>query len=302
MSAPPIFLGIDLGGTQVKGLAITGEGRVVAEEACPTGDRGDGAWREQVRSVCAALRRRCPQAAAAGLCAPGLAARDERTIASMPGRLAGLEGLVWSEFLELPAIVLNDAHAALLGEIRLGAARGLDNVLMLTLGTGVGGAAVVDGHLLRGRLGRAGHVGHMSLDPDGASDITGTPGSLEDAIGDCSIAARSGGRYSSTRELVAAVAAGDVHAQRIWAISVRAFAAALASLINVLDPHTIVLGGGIAAAGEALFTPLRRDLDRMEWRVAGAPRVALVAARLGAQAGAVGAAFRAQQFVFSAQP
>ncbi|MGH8019435.1 MAG: ROK family protein [Opitutaceae bacterium] len=301
MSVSSILLGIDLGGTQVKGLAITGDGRVVAEETCPTADRGDGAWREQVRSACAALRRRCPQAAAIGLCAPGLAARDERTIASMPGRLAGLEGLVWSEFLGLPAIVLNDAHAALLGELWLGAARGLDNVLMLTLGTGVGGAAVVEGRLLRGQLGRAGHVGHMSLDPGGTPDIVGTPGSLEDAIGDCTVAARSGGRFSSTRELVAAAAAGNVHAQTIWTTSVRALAATLASLINVLDPHTIVLGGGIAAAGEALFAPLRAELDRMEWRIAGMPRVALVASRLGTQSGAIGAAFRARQFVFPTQ-
>lgn len=286
------LLGIDLGGTHVKGLAVAPDGRVLAEVTQPTADRGDDAWARKVRAAVRELRARCPGIAAAGLCAPGLAARDERSIVSMPGRLKGLEGLPWNDFLELPTVVLNDAHAALLGEAWLGAARGLDNVLLLTLGTGVGGAAIVDGRLLRGHLGRAGHVGHISLDPHGPPDIARTPGSLEDAIGDCTIAARSGGRFTTTRELIAAVTTGDVAAREIWMRSIRALAAALAGLINVLDPHTIVLGGGIAAAGDALFHPLRTELDAMEWRI-GDSYVALVPAQLGPQAGAFGAAWRA---------
>ncbi len=89
--------------------------------------------------------------------------------------------------------------------------------------------------------------------------------------------------------------AGDRSAEGVWLHSIRALAAALASLINILDPHTIVIGGGIAAAGEALFTPLRTALDAMEWRI-GDFRVALVPAQLGARAGAFGAAYRALQF------
>lgn len=294
MSDSRIILGLDLGGTQVKGLAVTGEGQVLAEEARLTGDAGEDTWRENVRAVAANLRGRFPTAAVAGLCAPGLAARDGRTIISMPGRLRGLEGLDWGTELNLPTVVLNDAHAALLGEVWRGAARGGTNVLMLTLGTGVGGAAIVDGNLLYGHLGRAGHVGHLSLNPDGAPDIVGTPGSLEDAIGDCSVAARSGGRFSTTRELVVAATAGDAAARDVWLRSVRALSAALAGLINILDPQTIVIGGGIAAAGDALFAPLRTTLDAMEWRVDSA-RVALVPAQLGPQAGAFGAAYRALQ-------
>ena len=294
MSDSRVILGLDLGGTQVKGLALAADGRVLAEETRPTADRGDGAWRENVQAVSSALRRRWPEISAAGLCAPGLAARDERAIAHLPGRLGGLEGTVWGDVLDLPTIVLNDAHAALLGEVWRGAARGGTNVLMLTLGTGVGGAAMVDGRLLRGHLGRAGHVGHVSLNPDGVADIVGTPGSLEDEMGDCTVAARSGGCFATTRDLVAAAAAGDAGARRVWDRSVRSLGAALAGLINVLDPALIVLGGGIAAAGDVLFTPLRAELDRMEWRI-GSARVALVPAQLGARAGAFGAAFRALQ-------
>jgi glucokinase len=185
--------------------------------------------------------------------------------------------------------VLNDAQAALVGETWCGAARGSRNALMLTLGTGVGGAAMVDGRILRGHIGRAGHLGHVSLDPSGALDIVNTPGSLEDAVGDCTVERRSAGRFSSTAALVAAASGGDREARLVWQSSVRALAAAVASLVNVLDPEVVVIGGGIARSGPALFVPLRRHLARFEWRPAGR-RVRVVAARLGERAGAFGAA------------
>jgi glucokinase len=294
MTVDRIVFGIDVGGTHVKGLVLAADGRELADESLPTQDRGDLSWRRQVEALFATLQRRFPTVSAVGLGAPGLASRDERSIRSMPGRLQGLENLVWSDVLNVPTVVLNDAHAALLGEAWLGAARGVENALLLTLGTGVGGAALVDGKLLRGHLGRAGHLGHLSLNPDGPADIVGTPGSLEDAIGDCTVAQRTKGRFATTQELVAAATAGDAFAQDVWHRSVRALAAALASLINILDPHTIVIGGGIAAAGEALFGPLRAALDSMEWRI-GDFRVALVPAQLGSRAGAFGAAYRALQ-------
>ena len=288
-----VVIGLDLGGTQVKALAFAPDGKVLGEETAPTNDRGDSAWRDNVRRLVEACGSRWTLAAA-GVCAPGLAARDGRSIAVMPGRLRGLEGLEWSDFLGLPAVVLNDAHAALLGEAWQGAARGSDHVVMLTLGTGVGGAAKIDGRLLRGRLGRAGHLGHVSLNPAGPRDIVGTPGSLEDAIGDCTIAARSHGRFTTTSALLAAVAAGDAAAGEVWQHSVRALAAALAGFINVLDPEVIVIGGGIADAGEVLLAPLRAHLAAMEWRIAGAG-VRLVRAELGRLAGAYGAGWQALQ-------
>lgn len=293
-----MVFGIDVGGTHVKGLALTADGSVLADETRPTQDCGDGSWQREVETLFATLHARFPQVAATGLCAPGLARPDERAIRSMPGRLQGLENLVWSDVLNVPTVVLNDAHAALLGEVWLGAARGIDNALLLTLGTGVGGAALVDGRLLRGQLGRAGHLGHISLNPDGQADIVGTPGSLEDAIGDCTVAQRTQGRFRTTHELVAAATAGDAAAQAVWQQSIRALAAGLASLINVLDPHTIVVGGGIATAGDALFGPLRAALAAMEWRI-GEFRVTVVPAQLGSRAGAFGAAHRALQTLSS---
>lgn len=298
MTDRDVVFGIDVGGTHVKGIAVAADGCVLAEEADRTDDRGDTSWRAQVEFVFTRLRQRFPDASAAGLCAPGLAGRDERSIRSMPGRLRGLEGLVWSDVFNVPTVVLNDAHAALLGEVWRGAARGIDNVVMLTLGTGVGGAAWVDGKLLRGHFGRAGHFGHISLNPDGRADIAGTPGSLEDAIGDCTVGHRTEGKFATTEELVTAAKAGDAFAQQVWHRSLKALAAGLASLINVLDPQAIVIGGGIAAAGDALFVPLRAALDPMEWRI-GDSRVQLVPAQLGSRSGAFGAAYRALQTLSS---
>jgi glucokinase len=288
-------VGIDVGATYIKALALTPAGEILAEALVPTADTGNMAWRANVRRAFLRL-----QAAAGGppvcvgIAAPGLPAKDSQSIAVMPGRLRGLEGLVWRKFLGLahPVPVLNDAQAALLGEIWRGAARHSRNALLLTLGTGVGGAAVVDGHLLRGHIGRAGHFGHISLDPAGSGDVANTPGSLESAIGDCTVGNRSRGRFRSTAALVKASRGGDREARRVWLESVRALAAGLSSLINALDPEVVVLGGGIAQAGPALFRPLKAHLDHFEWRPAG-HKARVVAAKLGERAGAFGAAWNA---------
>jgi glucokinase len=290
-------LGLDIGGTFIKGLATTPTGEVLAQHSLRTRDGLAREWQANVRLVYEGLCRGMGRPPSwLGVAAPGLPDAGRKAIAFMPGRLPGLEGLVWRKFFGFPrgVPVLNDAQAALFGEVWQGAARGSRNVVLLTLGTGVGGAAMVDGQLLRGHLGRAGHLGHISLDPQGAPDITGTPGSLEDTIGDCTVQQRSRGRFASTRALVEACRLGDGEAERIWEKSVRALAAAVASLINVLDPEVVVLGGGISRAGPMLFAPLRKLLDEFEWRPGGR-KVRLVRARLGDRAGGFGAAWNALQ-------
>jgi glucokinase len=270
----------------------------MADLITPTGDNGRKNWVANVQSVkeriCQTLRN---SPAWIGVAAPGLPAKDQRSIRCMPGRLPGLEGLVWRKFFKTahPLPVLNDAQAALMGEVWRGAARGARNAILLTLGTGVGGAALVDGRLLRGHIGRAGHLGHISLDPAGARDITHTPGSLEDAIGECTINTRTQGRFISTRALVEASNRNDRNARGVWLKSVQGLAAAIASFINVLDPEVVVVGGGIAKAGRALFSPLNQYLARFEWRPGGA-RVRVVPAKLGDRAGAFGAAWNAINF------
>jgi len=295
MSEPEAFVGLDIGGTNLRALGFAPDGKILAEESAATLDGGTKAWLERARAIVRRILASCPSDVVVGVAAPGLPARDGRSIASMPGRLAGLEGLIWQEWIGLdrPVPVFNDAQAALLGEVWLGAAKGASNVVLLTLGTGVGGAAMVDGRLLHGHLGRAGHLGHVSLNPEGARDIVNTPGSLEDAIGEHNLMTRSGGRFASTQELVEAFQRGSPEAAEIWLRSVRVLAAAVAGFINVLDPEVIVIGGGIADAGHSLFDPLRDTLDRFEWRPGGAS-VRLAKAALGRKAGATGAAYGAR--------
>lgn len=286
--------GIDLGGTNLKAVAVTPDGAVLQRAARPMQD-GVAAGADWVRSAQSAIADFSSQLGAApsavGVCAPGLAAGDRRSIAHLPGKLAGLAGLDWTNALERADLVpvLNDAHAAILGEAWIGAAAGRRHVVMLTLGTGVGGAVIADGHLLRGAIGRAGHIGHMSLDPEGAVSITGMPGAIEVMIGDCTVATRTQGRFTSTAALVAAHRAGDVDATRVWLKSIRALGCAVGSCINLFDPEIVVVGGGIAQAGDALFAPLETELARVEWRPGG-HRVPVVAATLGEWAGAIGAA------------
>ena len=285
-------IGIDLGGSSVKTVAVTPEGTLLdrSNEEFDPDARLD--WADKIRSLIRQSEAaRGSRATHLGLSAPGLAAPDGRSIAHMPGRLQGLEGLDWTTFLEAacPVPVLNDAHAALLGEAWLGAARGFQHVIMLTLGTGVGGAVLADGRLLRGHLGRAGHLGHACLDVNGVPDICGMPGSLEVAIGNCTVGERTRGRFARTHDLVAAYLAGDAEASCIWLDSVRALACAIGSFVNILDPEAVIIGGGIARAGAALFEPLQRFVDDVEWRPGGA-QVKILPAQLGEFAGAYGAA------------
>jgi glucokinase len=296
-------IGLDLGGTNIKGLAVTPTGRVLCEKLSATVPSWEKVWAKNVERVLAELSKSVgSEPAGIGLAAPGLAAADRRSIAFLPQRLPGLENLDWQNHFGVKHLVpvMNDAHAALFGEVWRGSARGCRNVILLTLGTGVGGAAMVDGHALRGRIGRAGHFGHISLNPEGPPDITGTPGSLEDAIGDSTLPARSRGRFSSTCELVAAARKRDAEARNVWLTSVRALAAGIASLINALDPETVILGGGITQAGAALFRPLREFLNQFEWRPGGA-RTRIVRAKLGDRAGAYGAAWQALQAISLAE-
>ena len=148
---------------------------------------------------------------------------------------------------------------------------------------------MMEGRLFRGHTGKAGHLGHATVNFEGPPDICQAPGSLEDALGNHNIRARTDGRFETTHALIRAVESGDVEARRLWLRSVQALAAALASFGNVLDPEVAIIGGGIARGGETLFGPLRSFLEEMEWRPGGVG-MRLVPAELGELAGAYGAA------------
>jgi glucokinase len=293
----PLFLGFDVGGTNIKLGVVDDAGRpVVSTKIATEEEKGP---REAVKRARAAVEEMM-----AGV---GLAIEDLAGIGlAVPGTMDIPRGIFlqphnlphWhyfnirdcvAETFGVPTAFANDANAAAYGEFWVGSGQKHHSIIMLTLGTGVGGGIIVDGRVLQGATGRAGHVGHITLDGRGKPDIVGMPGSLEDAIGNHNIAARSGGRFTSTAALLEAVSTADEVAAQCWQTSIRELAVGVASLINAFDPEVVVLGGGIAECGAALFTPLQRELDQVEWRPTGVG-VPFVPAQLGEFAGAIGAA------------
>ncbi len=290
-------LGVDIGGTFTKLVALSPDGVVITRSRIATDDSPARRLPADVAAEVARIEAALGRAAALGIACPGLVRREADAVYWMKGRLDVLEGLDWTRALERaePAHVVNDAQAALVGEAWLGAGRGCRDLVLLTIGTGVGGAVMCDGRVLGGHTGRAGHLGHIALRVPGPLDIVNTPGSLEDAIGNCTVAMRTSGRFTSTEALVAAHRAGDADATAVWDTSVMYLAAGLASIINAVDPARIILGGGIATnAGDELMTPLRAWMDEYEWRPGGTG-VEIVIAALGDEAGAIGAAKRAME-------
>jgi glucokinase len=277
-------IGIDIGGTQIKAVAVDGEGTVLGRSLTDTCDQAE-ILLERVNS----LLEQLPSSEALGISTTGLVPPGSNKVAWMKGRVECLHGLDWSKQLDRSVYLLNDALAAMAGEAWIGAARGVRDAILVTLGTGVGGALLVDGRVLRGCLGRAGHLGHMTVDALGSLDIARTPGSLEDAIGNHTVRARSFGRFESTWHLVDAHRQGDPEATRIWLGSIWYLAAAISSLVNIIDPQRVLIGGGICKAGDALFEPLAAYLEQLEWRPTGRS-VEIVPAQLGHEAGAIGAA------------
>ncbi|MCB1279825.1 ROK family protein [Prosthecobacter sp.] len=295
-----LAIGIDLGGTNIKAALVdTQSAKTLATLSKPTRDgeleNDVPRFAVTVREIVHEFESQAGEKLRVGLSAPGLANPNGQCIDWMPGRMHGLEKFVWSDFLERDCRVLNDAHAALLGEVWAGAAKQTQDAFMLTLGTGVGGAIWSGGRLMKGKIGRAGHLGHISIDSNAPRDDFNTPGSLEDAIGNQTIAQRGEGRYATTLALLDAVSAGDEHAKKVWLTSVRHLAAGIGSLINVLDPEVVIIGGGISTgAKELLFKPLQQALDGFEWRPGG-NQARLVPAELGDSAGCLGSVFNLLQ-------
>ena len=159
----------------------------------------------------------------------------------------------------------------------------------------MGGAILINGKPYQGAFNKAGHVGHIVINDEGECDVTGMPGSLEDAIGNVTVERRSNGKFASTQQMLDAMRAGDDFAKNVWLTSVRKLAIGIASVTNLLSPETIILGGGITEAGKDLFEPLEEYLAKYEWR-AGGNKVQIIKAAFGDLSGAAGAACFALEY------
>jgi glucokinase len=284
-----IAIGVDLGGTRIKTVVVDGKGGLLYQEYSATND-GYENWKQTIRSSIEQAKNNLGISNyVVGISAPGIPDKYNSSIEFMPGRLQGLENFNWSGYLDKTTWVLNDAVAALMAEATLGAARDRKNVVLLTLGTGVGGAILIEGKPYQGSFQKAGHIGHISLNCEDHVDITGMPGSLEDAIGNCTIHKRSLGKFKDTHSLLEAYRAGDHFAKWVWLTSVRKLSIAIASISNMISPECVILGGGITEAGKDLIEPLESFLSIYEWRPGGG-QVEIVKAQFNDMAGAIGAA------------
>jgi glucokinase len=194
---------------------------------------------------------------------------------------------------DMPAVLENDATAAAAGEHRFGAGAGTANMLYLTLSTGVGGGAVVDGRLFRGGAGNGGEFGHVTVDWHGRlCRGCGRRGCLEAYVSGTSIAERAreaGLETSSAEEVAAAARAEDPVAEAVWAKTTAALACGLTSIVNLFEPERVVLGGGVTRSGEQLLAPVRQRV-RADAMGPAARAAEIVVSALGDRVGVVGAA------------
>jgi glucokinase len=249
--------------------------------------------------------------AGVGVGCKGLIDPDTTRIESLRGPLHYLQGLCLSDLiglpLDVPVFADNDARVALAGEMVWGAAKDRSNVLMLTLGNGVGGAAVVNGQMLRGHAGVAGNIGHVTIDPHGAVCSCGNRGCLETVFsaraiesqaraavrrGCDSVLTRVFGeqpQLASCRTVFQAASEGDQIACTIVSDAIYALGAALAGLLHLFDPEVVILGGHVADAGDTLLDPLREEVWRRSRGLLGRD-VPIVEQEVSDKSGIVGAA------------
>lgn len=293
-ATPDRVLAVDVGGTSVKAEVADADGNVLAAARCPT-PRGAAAI-----TAAADLGRGLIVAAGgvsrAGIVLPGIV-DPVRRIAVYSANI-GWSGLSFGAELEqawdVPVLAGHDVVSAGRAEWIAGAGQGCANLAFVAIGTGISAALIVDSHVLGGN-GRTqpGEIGHLVLRPDGPACGCGNRGCLE-AIASASAIAReyaavTGAPGQTARDVLAAIGT-DERARRIWDDAVCALADGLAILVTVLGPERIVLGGGLAQAGQALFAPLAKELTS---RVRVQPVPELVPARFGERAGLAGAALLA---------
>lgn len=307
-------VGVDFGGTSVKAGLVDASGRVVATASFSTDEAArPAAFVERTSRAVESLARqagvRPGQLRGVGIGAPGPVDVERGLVYSLmnvPGWRNVALARACERCLACRCFVDNDVNLMALGEWRFGAGRGAEQLVCLTLGTGVGGGLILNGALCRGASGAGGELGHMVIDPRGSRCGCGRRGCLEAHVGTAEILRkgrrlarrastqlrasmrRSGGRL--TPQLLSQAAQhGDAGARRLWQEIGQALGIGLANVVNLLNPDRMVIGGGIANAWR-WFAPTMRQVVRDEAIDISARSVRIVRARLGNRAGIVGAA------------
>ena len=305
-------IGIDVGGTNVKIALVNEKGGIVYSNSIPT--RAEMGYEYTVNSMKEAIKELLKETNTSAKVVEGMGF-------GFPGQIDCKKGIVrlapnipgWvdvpiAEIMEkefgIPTRVDNDVRCAALGELNFGAGKGCENLVCITVGTGIGSGLIINGKLVRGASNAAGEIGHIKLDMTGGPLCgCGDRGCLEAFASGPSIVAMAeeyikGGKSTKYRELanpditpyVVSVAAqqGDPVAKRIFTIIGEYIGVGLASVVNLLNPEKIIIGGGVAAAGDILMTPIKETLVKRAMPISGGA-VEVVPAQLGNTAGVIGA-------------
>jgi glucokinase len=305
-------IGIDVGGTKVLGGVVDELGTVLKTARRDTPREGGTALTQAIADVAKELMADF-DIESVGVSAAGFVSSDRKTMLATPN-IADWNGVnldyELTSLIGLPVVIENDANAAAWGEARFGAGRGKKHILMLTVGTGIGGGIVVNGDLYRGAFGIAAEIGHIRVVPDGHICGCGARGCFEqygsgnalmrhtrEAIAASpdiarNLLSRGDGTVEGLtgRAITEAAREGDAVALAAFNTTGQWLGAGIATLSVVLDPECVVIGGGVIDAGEILLGPTRSALERYMPFAGKHPYPEIIAASLGNEAGLVGAA------------
>ncbi|MFE7181052.1 ROK family protein [Streptomyces erythrochromogenes] len=305
-------IALDVGGTGMKAALVAADGTLLHEARRATGrERGSDAVVETIQDFAAELlatgRERFGRAAsAAGVAVPGIVDADDGIAvyaANLGWRDVPLRALLTARLGGIPVALGHDVRTGGLAEGRIGAGRGADRFLFVPLGTGIAGAIGIAGRIEAGAHGYAGEIGHIVVRPGGPDCGCGQRGCLETLASAAAVsrawAAASGDPGADAADCAKAVASGDARAREVWLAAVGALADGLVTAITLLDPRTLIIGGGLAEAGETLFTPLRKAVEE---RVTFQRLPHIVPAALGDTAGCLGAGLLAWDLLATEVP
>ncbi|WP_109780035.1 ROK family protein [Streptomyces sp. CG 926] len=305
-------IALDVGGTGMKAALVADDGTLLHEARRATGrERGPDAVVETIQDFAAELldtgRERFGRpASAAGVAVPGIVDAEHGIAvyaANLGWRDVPMRALLSSRLGGIPVALGHDVRTGGLAEGRIGAGRGADRFLFVPLGTGIAGAIGIAGRIEAGAHGYAGEIGHIVVRPGGPACGCGQHGCLETLASAAAVsrawAAASGDPEADAADCAKAVASGDARAREVWLAAVGALADGLVTAITLLDPRTLIIGGGLAEAGETLFTPLRMAVEE---RVTFQRLPHIVPAALGDTAGCLGAGLLAWDLLATEVP
>lgn len=310
-------IGIDVGGTKVLGGVVDDNGKILTTARKDTPRQGGKALTQTIADTALELMAQY-EVSSIGVSAAGFVSSDRKTMLATPN-IADWNGVdldsQLTQLIGLPVVIENDANSAAWGEAKFGAGRSQKHMMMLTVGTGIGGGIVINGELHRGAFGIAAEFGHLRVVPDGHLCGCGARGCFEQYASGNALLRHAREAISASPEIARnllsrgdgtiagltgqaitdAARDGDPVALAAFNTTGQWLGAGIASLSVILDPSCVVIGGGVIDAGEILLKPTRDALERTMPFAGKHPYPTLIAAELGNEAGLVGVADLARQ-------